>query len=481
MNGTGGSRLGVKGRGFSAPTIALSIAFLIGAAPAGVAARHKKEAAPVPPAAPIAAAPPTRSALAGAPAESKEALIVTVTLDDAVHPITARFFKDALSKADKEEAALLILRLDTPGGLMTSMEEMITAITHARTPVVVFVHGSKAASAGFFLTIAADVAVMAPGTRIGAAHPVAAMGEIPKDSPMMAKVENDAAAYIRTLATNRGRNAAVAETAVRDSKAFTEQEALASGLIDFIASNETEIITKLGGRPIQRFSGERVTLDLSRTRTVSLDMSGRERFLSLLANPALAALLLFVGVLGLYVEFTHPGMIAPGLVGGVCLLLFMMSTQTLPVSWVGVGLVVLGLVMFVLEIKVASHGALTAGGIASLIVGSMLLFRGASDLPGFHAARLLIVGIAASAGVLMGILSLLIARVWRRKAVTGAAGLLSEEGTALTDLDPDGRVFVHGEYWNAHAGVPVRRGARVQVTGVRDLVLDVEELGSRRS
>jgi membrane-bound serine protease (ClpP class) len=423
---------------------------------------------------PAAAAGAAPAAPAGRPEEP--APVYTVTLDDAVHPITARFLRESIDRANREGAALLIVRLDTPGGLATSMEEMITAITHSRAPVAVFVHGSKAASAGFFLTVAADVAVMAPGTRIGAAHPVAAMGEIPKDSPMLAKVENDAAAYIRSLAANRGRNAEAAERAVRESSAFTEREALKLGLVDLICSDEGEILKALDGRTIKRFNGRRETLRLARTRMVTLDMTASERFLSMLANPALAALLLFIGMLGLYVEFTHPGLIAPGLVGGVCLLLFMLSTQILPINWVGVALIALGLAMFVLEIKIVSHGALTVGGIACLIVGSLLLFRSAPDLPGARAARLIVVAIAAAAAVLMGMLTLLVTRVWRRKPATGASGLVAEQGTALTDIDPDGRVFVHGEYWNARASRPVPKGARVVVTGVRDLVLEVEEI-----
>jgi membrane-bound serine protease (ClpP class) len=404
------------------------------------------------------------------------ALVYTVTIDDAIHPISARYLRESIERADRDGAALLILRLDTPGGLMTSMEEMITAITHARTPVVVFVHGSKAASAGFFLTIAADVAVMAPGTRIGAAHPVELMGEIPKDSPMMAKVENDAAAYARTLATNRGRNAAEAENAVRASSSFTEKEALKLGLIDQISVDEADILRSLDGRTIKRFTGSSETLRLARTRVVSIDMSGPERFLSLLASPALAALLLLIGVIGVYVEITHPGAIAPGVVGGVSLLLFMLSTQVLPINWVGVCLIVGGLVMFLLELKVASHGALTAGGIVCLVVGGLILFHGAPDFPGIRTARLLILAMAASAAVIMASLTWLIARVVRRRSVTGSSGLIDEQGMALTDVDPEGRVFVHGEYWNARARAPVHKGARVRVVGVHELMVDVEEI-----
>lgn len=408
--------------------------------------------------------------------DQRVAIVYTVTIDDAIHPISARFLRESIERADRDGAALLLLRLDTPGGLMTSMEEMITAITHARTPVVVFVHGSKAASAGFFLTIAADVAVMAPGTRIGAAHPVELLGDVPKDSPMMAKVENDAAAYARTLATNRGRNAAEAEKAVRASISFTEQEALKLGLIDQIAADEAEILRALDGRTIKRFTGERETLHLKPNRVVSLDMSASERFLSLLASPALSALLLLVGVIGLYVEFTHPGMIAPGVVGGIGLLLFMLSTQILPVNWVGVCLVVGGLLMFLLELKVMSHGTLTAGGIVCLVVGSMILFHDAPDFPGIRAARLLILAMAAAAAVIMGSLTWLVARIWRLRPATGSSGLIDEQGMALTDVDPEGRVFVHGEYWNARARARVAKGARVRVVGVHDLMVDVEEI-----
>lgn len=422
------------------------------------------------------AAPQTAPVPAAPAAPAGEATVYTVTIDDAIHPISAGYFEDAIARADRDGAALLILRLDTPGGLFDSMERMITAMTHARVPVVVFVHGSKAASAGFFLTIAADVAVMAPGTRIGAAHPVLALGELPKDSPMFAKIENDAAAYVRSLATRRGRNAVEAEKAVRDSRAFTEEEALKLGLIDFIASDEAQIVSRLDGRPVRRFTGGVETLHLARTRMVSIDRTASDRFLSALANPVLATILLLLGVLGLYVEFTHPGLIAPGIVGAVALLLFLMSTWVLPVSWVGVGFVALGLVLFALEIKTGSHGALAAAGIACLVLGAFLLFRGAGEMPGFAAARGFLLAFAAAAGFVMAALAMLVGRVARRRPATGSDGLVSERGTALTDLDPAGRVFVHGEYWNAHARRPVRKGARVVVTGVRDLELEVDEV-----
>jgi membrane-bound serine protease (ClpP class) len=417
------------------------------------------------------------AALGAAPAAAPdEALVYTVTLDDVIHPITARFLKDAIRTANEARAALLIIGLNTPGGLVTSMEEMITAVTSSAVPVVVFVNGSKAASAGFFLTIAADVAVMAPGTRMGAAHPVAVVGEVPKDSPMMDKIENDAAAYARTLAANRGRNARAAEEAVRKSSAFTEREALKLGLIDYVCSDESEILRILDGKTIRRFDGRRETLRLSRVLLVSLDMTGRERFLSMLANPTLAAFLLFIGIIGLYVEFTHPGLIAPGLIGGVCLLLFALATQMLPVNWVGVALIVLGIVMFLLELKVPSYGLLTLGGILCLVLGSLMLFRAPKGVPELAVARWAIVSIGGTAALMMAVLTTLVVRAWRRHPSTGREGLVGEEGSALTEIDPEGRVFVHGEYWNARSAAPIRKGARIRVTRVRAMVLEVEEV-----
>jgi membrane-bound serine protease (ClpP class) len=415
-------------------------------------------------------------ALAASEAAGEEAVVYTVTLDDVIHRITARYMIDALETANEADAALFILKLNTPGGVMESMEDMITAITSSSVPVVVYVNGSKAASAGFFLTISADVAVMAPGTRIGAAHPVLSIGSVPEDSPMDAKIENDAAAYARSLATNRGRDAEAAEEAVRESRSFTEREALSLGLIDYICNTEAEILEVLDGKEIRRFDGGAQTLALARVRIESLDMGGRERFLSMLANPALAAALLMFGMLGLYVEFTHPGLIAPGVIGGICLLLFALSTTALPINWVGVALIVLGLVLFILEIKVTSYGMLTLGGIGCLVLGAVILFKDAEGIPGLDEARGSILGVALTAALLMAVLTGLVIRSFRSRPVSGSAGLLHEEGTALTDLNPEGRVFVHGEYWNARSKHPVSEGTRVRVTKIEALRLDVEEI-----
>ena len=413
---------------------------------------------------------------AGAAVPAAEALVFSVTMEEAVHPITAAYFKEAIERANDEGAALLILKLDTPGGLVSSTEDMVRAITTSRVPIVVFVFGSKAASAGFFLTIAADVAVMAPGTRMGAAHPVPSLGEVPKESPMATKIENDVAAYARSLAGNRGRNVKAAEEAVRISRAFTEREALQAGLIDFVAGDEAEILRLLDGRTIRRFDGRRETLRLERVRIVTLDMSTRERFLSFLADPNVALFLLLLGAVGLYIEFTHPGMIAPGLIGGVCLLLFALASRILPINWVGVALILLGIVMFLLEIKVTSYGLLTLGGLACLILGSLMLFRpGEGGIPEVRVAWWAVGSVAGSAGLIMAALTGLVVRSHRVRPTTGTSGLVGEIGTALSDLAPEGRVFVHGEYWNARAARPIAQGARVRVVAVRDLCVDVEE------
>jgi membrane-bound serine protease (ClpP class) len=403
-------------------------------------------------------------------------IVYTVTLDSVIHPVAARFLEGAIDKANERQALLIIIRLDTPGGLVTSMEQMVKAITASRVPVVVFVNGSKAASAGFFITIAADVAVMAPGTRIGAAHPVLAVGEIPKDSPMMAKIENDLAAYARSLATNRHRNEKQAEEAVRKSSAFTEREALRLHLIDYVCRDETEILSVLDGKTIRRFDGSPQTLRLDRATIRPMDIALRDRLLGFLADPTIALILLFAGIVGLYVEFTHPGMIAPGVIGAIGLILFALVAQILPVNWGGVVLVVAGIVMFLLELKLPSYGTLTLGGVVCLVLGALMLFKSEPGMPALGVARWSIVSIAGSAALIMAILTTLVVRVSRHKVTTGSAGLVGERGTALTDVGPDGRVFVHGEYWNARAARPIRKGAQIKVTQVSDLVVDVEEL-----
>src|SRR5437867_3072076 len=328
------------------------------------------------------------AALTASGAARSEPQILTLEVADAIQPVTAQYVVNSLREAKQLGCDLIILKLDTPGGLLSSTETIVRAITGSPVPVVVFVSGTHAASAGFFITIAADVAVMAPGTRFGAAHPVLAVGDVPKDSPMMAKIENDLAAYARSLATNRRRNEKEAELAVRKSSAFTEREALKLHLIDYVCRDENDIITTLDGKTIRRFDGRAQTLHLTRARIQSLDMSLRDRLLRHLADPTMALLLLFVGIVGLYIEFTHPGMIAPGVVGAICLLLFALVSQILPMNWGGVALVVAGIIMFLLELKVPSYGTLTAGGIVCLVLGALVLFKSQPGTPQMGMARL---------------------------------------------------------------------------------------------
>lgn len=417
--------------------------------------------------------------LPGAPASASGPKVLSLDLADNIQPITAQYVIDSLRRARLEGFDLIILRLDTPGGLLSSTQDIVKAITDSRVPVVVFVSGTQAASAGFFITIAADVAVMAPGTRFGAAHPVTLFGgeerKKPGGSTMVEKVENDAAAWIRTLAQNRGRNVVLAEEAVRKSRAFTEKEALKSHLIDYVCGDERAILGVLDGKTIRRFNGQQQTLRLAGAEIRRLSMSARERFLSWIADPNILILLLIAGFLGLYVEFTHPGLIFPGVIGAVCLLCFAYATRIIPIDYAGLLLILLGITLFILEIKVTSYGMLTLGGIACLVLGSLMLFRRPEAL-GLNVPLWTVGSVALSAALIMAFLTHRVVEAHRQRVTTGAEGLLGEIGEALSDLDPEGKVFVHGEYWNARSQSRIDRGSRVKVVGVQGMMLEVEEI-----
>jgi len=405
------------------------------------------------------------------------ARVISLELYDAIQPVTAQYVKQSLARADRENAALVILSLDTPGGLVQSTQEIVKAITGSRVPVVVFVSGSHAASAGFFITMAADVAVMAPGTRFGAAHPVGIFQAGDKQGEgavLLQKVENDLAAWIRTLAQNRGRNVSLAEEAVRSSRAFTEQEALEGHLIDFVLPTQAAILKQLDGKTIRRFGGEELKLSLSEIRVEPVRMSARDRFLSWIADPEYVLFLLILGVLGLYAEFTHPGLIFPGVLGALCLLCFAAAVQILPINYVGLLLVLLGVILFILELKVVSHGILTVGGIVSLLLGTLMLFR-REEARGLEVPFWSAGGVALSAALLMAFLTQRILWAHRQQVTTGLEGLVGTLGEALSDLNPTGRVFVHGETWNATSTSPVVSGKQVKVMRVQGMMLEVEE------
>jgi membrane-bound serine protease (ClpP class) len=326
---------------------------------------------------------------------------------------------------------------------------------------------SRAASAGFLIALACDVFVMAPGTSTGSAHPVGiSLTGQAMDKTMEEKVTHDAAAYVRTIAEKRGRNVGLAEDAVRKSLSYTEKEALDGGLIDFVAPSEAEIVARLDGRTIKRFDGSGHTLALAGKPVVDRPMTFRQRVLLTIANPNLAYILLMIGLLGLYFEFSHPGGILPGVLGGISLLLAVFAFQILPINYVGLGLILLAVILFILEIKVQSFGMLAVGGIAAMTIGSLMLIKGPIAELRTSLRFVLPVVIGMSAVVLF--LLTLVYKAHRRRSFSGREGLIGETGTARTDLAPTGKVFVHGELWEAEAGVPVRAGEKVKVVEVLD-------------
>ena len=410
--------------------------------------------------------------------DSRAPVVYAAEVDSIIHPVSAQYMIETLAEADRSGAALVVFTLRTPGGLVDSTRDIITSMIAAATPVAIFIapSGSRAASAGFLLTIAADVAAMAPGTHIGAAHPVAGAGEQLNETAAK-KTEEDVAAYARTLASARHRNVDLASEAVRNSRAFTETEALNASpkLIDFIASDVPDLLRQLDGKTVSRFDGRTVILKTNGARVESITMNWRQRVLSAIAHPNIAYLLLSLGMLGLTIELWSPGAILPGVVGGLSLLLAFFALQLLPMNYAGLLLILLGLLLLALEIKVASYGLLTAGGLASLTFGSMILMDAREpDLRLDLRVVLPVVLGFASIGVLLVRLGL---AAQRRPAVTGASGMVGQIAVALTDLGPaaPGRVAVQGESWRATAADTIPEGARVRITDIDGLTLTVRK------
>jgi membrane-bound serine protease (ClpP class) len=405
--------------------------------------------------------------------------VIVVEYDGIIHPITAEFFNEVITRADTSGARLVVLTLRTPGGLLDSTRTIVSRMIAARTPVVVFVapSGARAASAGFILTLAADVAAMAPGTHIGAAHPVSASGQAPPDETMSEKVASDTAAYARTLAEARARNVTLAGEAVLQSRAFTDSEALKASppLIDVVATDLNDLLTKLDGRTIRRFDGREVVLHTQNATIERMEMSRRQQLLSAIAHPQIAYLLLSLGMLGLVVELWNPGAIFPGVVGGICLLLAFFAFQVLPVNATGILLIVLGMGLLLLELKVPSFGVLGIGGVISLVVGAVML---TSEVPGVTVSYRTIIPVAvATAGLVLALGRLALA-AQRQRPVTGAEGLIGERGHALSAISADvaGQVSVHGEIWRAVSSQAIEKGTRVRVVGIDGLTLTVAPL-----
>lgn len=395
------------------------------------------------------------------------ASIYRIEVNAPIHPITSEYIRNAIDRAEKEGAHLLIMTLNTPGGLDTSMREIIEKILSSKVPVAAYVSpsGARSASAGFFIAIACDLFVMAPGTSTGAAHPVgiSITGQT-MDETMEEKVTHDAASYVKTLAEKRGRNVKLAEDAVRKSLSYTEKEALKGGLIELIAKNVQEIIDYFDGKKMVRFNGEEIVLDLKGEEVVDIPMTARQKFLITISNPNLAYILLMLGLLGLYFEFSNPGAILPGVMGVICLLLAIFAFQILPINYVGLILILLAIGLFILEIKVQSYGILSVGGIIAMVIGSIMLIN--APIPELRPSLKFIIPVAVGISLIFIFLIYLAVRAHMSKAFTGKEGLVGEVGIAQTDLRPEGKVFVHGELWNARASENIPKGTEVEVKEV---------------
>jgi membrane-bound serine protease (ClpP class) len=399
--------------------------------------------------------------------------IPIVELDGVVHAVSAAHVVQAIDRADAEHAPLVVIRIDTPGGLDSSMRQIVDKMLNCRTPVAVFVgpSGARAASAGFVITVAADVAAMAPGTNIGAAHPVSGLGSM--DEVMAKKVTQDAAAYIRGKAERRGRNVEMAEKAVVESKSFTEKEALELKLIDLVANDVPDLLAKLEGREVRRFDGTTATLKLAGQRTVPVKMDWRQAILSAVANPEILFLLLLGALAGLGAEISHPGLIFPGVIGALCLILFLFASQIIPVSGAGVLLILLAVVLFAAEVKVASYGLLTVAGLVAMILGAMMLVD--SPLPELRVKPWTLLPAILVFAVFTVAEVRLVLQAQRRTARTGREALVAERGEALSELAPEGWVRVQGERWRARAAERLASGDPIVVESVDGLVLRVRK------
>ncbi|MDP2997057.1 MAG: nodulation protein NfeD [Bryobacterales bacterium] len=410
--------------------------------------------------------------LACLPAQA--ARVLAVSVDGVVHPVTFEIISHAIDQARQQEASLLLIRLNTPGGLMEATRQIVERLVASPVPVVTYVapSGGRAASAGFFLLEAGDIAAMAPGTNTGAASPVLLIGG-QMDAVMRRKVENDAAASIRSLVSKRGRNAELAEKTVLEARSFTDGEALTHRLIDLVARDQDDLLRQLDGREVTRFDGRKQTLRVAGASVAEYRPTMRESIISAVSDPNIAFILLVVGALGLYVEFSHPGLIAPGVAGAILLLLGLSALSVLPISIAGVALLVLALVLFALEAKFASHGILGGGGAVAMVLGALLLVEGPPELRiRFSTAIAVTLPFAA---ITIFLLSLVV-RARAGKVLTGAAGMLGEIGVARTPLDPAGKVFVRGEYWDAESPCPVAEGAAVRIVAVEGMKLRVKPI-----
>ncbi len=393
--------------------------------------------------------------------------ILKITIDAPIHPVTSEYIQNAIDRAERENVRLVIMVLNTPGGLDSSMREIIERILSSEVPIAAYVspNGARAASAGFFISVACDLFVMAPGTNTGAAHPVGvSITGQQMDETMSDKVTNDAVSFIKSIAEKRGRNTKMSEDAVRESASYTETEALNGKLIDLIAQDVSEIIDHFDGKTIKRFDDKEQLLELRGEQVIELPMSARQKFLLTISNPNLAYILLMLGLLGLYFEFSNPGAILPGVLGGISLLLAIFSFQILPINYVGLILILLAIGLFILEIKVQSYGILSVGGIIAMVIGSIMLID--APIPELRPSLKFIIPVAIGLSLIFLFLIFIAVRALANRVHTGKEGLVGEIGVAQTDLTPKGKVFVHGELWNAEADQEISKGEDVKVIEV---------------
>jgi len=405
-------------------------------------------------------------------------LVLELSLDGEVEPILATYIDEGLADAAKRHAALVLITMDTPGGLSDSMKDMIQHILASPVPVAVYVSptGGRGASAGFYILLSADIAAMAPGTHAGAASPIIAIGGFPQqiDEIFRKKINQDAMAFLRSFTERRGRNPELAEKAITESKAFTEKEALDAKMIDLIASSPEDLLRQLDGRTIKRFEGTQVTLALKSPVRAPFELSARQKFLARIVEPDVFFVLLILGVLGLYTEFTHPGVIAPGVIGGICLILALYAMNFLPVNLAGLFLIALALAFFILEAKTPSHGILAFGGVVSMFLGALFLIRSPLTSGGVS------VGVALAGTLPFAVLAVVLMRLVLRsrkwKSVTGKEELIGAPGVAVAQLPAgsEGMIRVHGELWRAESSRPVQEGETVRVLRVEGLKLYVE-------
>lgn len=408
----------------------------------------------------------------------QQPVVYVITIDGSINPSTSDFIHKSIEEARKNNAECLVIRLNTPGGLLKSTRYIVTDLLASPVPVIVYVSpgGSQAASAGVFITLASNIAVMAPGTNIGASHPVSGDGS-KMDSTMSEKVTNDAAAFIRSISEKRNRNVKWSEDAVRNSVSITETEALRDSVIDLIANDINDLLAKVNGREVETSSGKKI-LNTVNAKIVNHEESWFQKFLGIISDPNIAYILMMIGMSGIMLELYNPGAILPGVVGGICILLGLYGLHTLPINYAGAGLILLAIILFIAEIKVTSYGMLTVSGVIALFLGSMMLidpsspFEEAVDI----SMNVIITTVIIVSGIFI-LLAWLVIRAHKRKAMTGESGLLGEIGEVFVDvINGKGTVKVMGEIWKAESSENLAKGDKVKVVGVKDLTITVTRI-----